>query len=129
MQTSVSFLKATILAQQGMRNHLKQKEQEEKECKEAIYFLTRSAETWIEEVIVKDLVLLQYLYIVCRERGREIFSIEQYDNLFYTEEFKEKIYNNSNAAFRKLILDFTQVNIDNYFLELELEKITEQVVA
>jgi len=120
----VRFIKAIRIAEQGLRNHLDKNWEKEESCKDAIVRFTKPTPGWIEEVTQDQLVWLQYLYIVWRDNGKEIFSIEQYDELFYTKEFSQQI---DTTSFSRLMSDYTPENKESYFLDVELKNVTKSV--
>lgn len=119
----VNFIKAIALAKQGIRKHLEKRWEEEEACKEAIMQFTRNPEEWIKEVNAENLLSFQYLYIVWKSAGRTICSVEEYDELFYSEEFEKYYLKNSDYSFEKLLLEYSLEGVENYFLDIELDGI------
>lgn len=116
----VSFTKAIILAKEGIRSHVKDRKMEEN-CKDAIIRFTKNTENWIKQVTPQELLFLQYLYIVWKDDGKEIFSAEEYEELFYTPDFEEYVLKSSDYSFKKILVEDNEQTRENFFTDIVLE--------
>ena len=120
----LNFAKAVLMAQKGMRYKLANDTVNEKCCQEAILQFTREPEKWIKEVKPDTLIYLQYLYTVWKKAGTEIFSYEDYMELFYTEEFVEYKLKNQDSTFERIMENYTEENVNQFWLDVRLEKLS-----